>query len=45
MNIKNKKYLICNDLIDIEKFDSNLLDIGKKESIGANIYYVEYVRG
>ena len=45
MNIKNKKYLICNYLIDIEKFDPNLLDVEKKESIGANIYYVEYIRG
>ena len=32
MNIKNKKYLICNDLINIEKFDSNLLDIEKKKN-------------
>ena len=44
MDIKNQKHLICNDLIDIEEFDSNLLDIEKKESIGANIYYVEYIR-
>ena len=27
INIKNKKHLMCNDLIDIEKFDPNLLDI------------------
>ena len=44
MNIKNQKHLICNDLFDIGKFNSNLLDIEKKESIGANIYYVEYIR-
>ena len=30
MNIKNQKHLICNDLFDIEKFNSNLLDIEKK---------------
>ena len=30
MNSKNQKHLICNDLIDIEKFNSNLLDIEKK---------------
>ena len=44
MNIKNQKHLMCNDLTDIEMFDTNLLDIEKKESIGANIYYVEYIR-
>ena len=44
VNIKNQKHLMCNDLIDIEKFDPNLLDVEKKESIGANIYYVEYIR-
>ena len=44
MNIKNQKHLMCNDLIDIEKFDPNLLDIEKNGSIGAIIYYVEYIR-
>ena len=32
-----------NDLIDIEKFDSSLLRLDKKESIGVDLYYVEYL--
>ena len=43
INLKNKKYLLYNDLINIEKFDSNLLRLDKKESIGVDIYYVEYL--
>ena len=43
INLKNKKYLLYNDLIDIENFDSSLLRLDKKESIGVDIYYVEYL--
>ena len=38
INIKKKKHLLCNDLIDIEKFDPNLLDIEKKR-----IYWCQYL--
>ena len=38
INLKNKKYLLYNDLIDIEKFDSSLIRLDKKESIGVDIY-------
>ena len=30
MNMKNKKHLLCKDLIDIEQFDPSLLGIEKK---------------
>ena len=33
IDLKNKKYLLYNDLIDIEKFDSSLLRLDKKKSL------------
>ena len=30
IGIKNRTYYFCNDMVDIKKFDSNLLKIDKK---------------
>ena len=43
LNIKNRTYYFWNDLINIKNFDPALLKLGKKSSIGANIYYIGYV--
>ena len=43
MNIKNRTYYFYNDLINIKDFDSKLLKLDKKTSMGLNIYYIGYV--
>ena len=43
MNIKSRTYYFCNDLINIKDFDSRLLKLDKKTSMGVSIYYVGYV--
>ena len=30
INIKNRTYYFCNDIIDIQTFDSNMLKLDKK---------------
>ena len=43
INIKNHTYYFCNDIINIEDFDSNLLKIDKKLYKNTDIYYIGYV--
>ena len=43
INIKNRSYYFYNDIIDLEKFKSNLLKIGKKSDKGIGIYNIGYV--
>ena len=43
INIKNRTYYFFNDMINIKKFDSNLLKIDKKSYKNIDIYYIEYV--
>ena len=43
MNIKNKTYYFCNDLINIKDFDAKNLKLDKKTSMGLDIYYIGYV--
>ena len=43
INIKNRTYYFFNDMINIKKFDSNLLKIDKKSLIkNVDIYYIGY---
>ena len=43
LQIKNKYYYLCNDIIYICDFDIGLVRIFKRESkIGVNIYYIGY---
>ena len=40
---KNWTYYFRNDIINIEEFDSNLLQIVKKLFKDIDIYYIEYI--
>ena len=43
INIKNETYYFFDDMINIKKFHSNLLKIGKKSNKDINIYYIGYI--
>ena len=43
INIKNRTYYFYNGMINLKKFDSNLLKIYKKRYKGINIYYTGYI--
>ena len=40
IDIKNRTYYFYNDMVDIKKFDSNLLKIDKKSYKGIGIYNI-----
>ena len=42
LNIKNRTYYYFDDMIDIRKFESNLLKIDKKPHRDFDIYYIGY---
>ena len=41
--IKNRTYYFYNDMINIKKFDSNLLKINKKSYKDIGIYNIRYI--
>ena len=43
IEIKNRTYYFCNNIINIEEFDSKLLKIDKKHYKVIDIYYIEYL--
>ena len=43
IDIKNRTYYFYNDMIDIKKFDSNLLKIDKKSHKDIGIYNIAYI--
>ena len=43
LNIRNRTYYLYNDLINVLGFEANNLKLGKKASIGLDIYYIGYV--
>ena len=43
MDIKSKTHYFYNDLINIKDFNSSLLKLDKKTSMGLSIYYIGYV--
>ena len=43
IDIKNRTYYFYNDMIDIKKFDSNLLKIDKKSYKDIGIYNIGYI--
>ena len=43
MNIKNQTYYFFNDMINVEEFDQNLLQIDEKSYKNINIYYIGYI--
>ena len=42
LNIKNRTYYFYNDLINLEKFNPNLLKLDKKSVMDINIHYIGY---
>ena len=42
LNIKNRTYYYFDDMIDIRKFESNLLKINKMSYRDFDIYYIGY---
>ena len=43
LNIKNRTYYCCNDLINITNFEAYNFKLDKKTSMGLDIYYIGYV--
>ena len=43
INIKNRGYYFCDDMINIKIFHSNLLKIEKKSHEDIDIYYISYI--
>ena len=43
LNIKNRNYCFYNDVINIKDFDTRLVKLDKKTSMGMGIYYIGYV--
>ena len=43
INIKNRGYDFCDDMINIKNFHSNLLKIDKKSHEDIDIYYIGYI--
>ena len=43
LNIKNRTYHYFDDIIDIRKFESNLLKIDKKSHRDFDIYYIGFI--
>ena len=43
IDIKNRTYYFCNDIIDLENFNARLLKIDKKSYKDINIYNIGYV--
>ena len=43
INIKNRTYYFFNDMVNIEVFDPNLLEIEKKSYKNMDIYYIGYM--
>ena len=43
INIKNRTYYFCNDIIDLKNCKSNLLKIDKKSYNNIGIYNIGYI--
>ena len=43
INIKNRSYYFCDDMINIKNFHSNLLTIDKKSHKKIDIYKIGYI--
>ena len=43
ISIKNRTYYFHNDMINLKKFELNLLKIDKKHCKGIDIYYIGYI--
>ena len=43
INIKNRTYYFCKNIIDLKNFEPNLLKIDKKSYKNIDIYYIGYI--
>ena len=43
INIKNQTYYFYNDIIELENFDSDLLEIDKKSYRDIGVYNIGYI--
>ena len=43
IEIQNRTYYLCNDMINLKNFESNLLKIDKKHYKGIDIYNIGYI--
>ena len=43
INMKNRTYYFCNDIIDLKKFKSKLLEIDKNSHKNIGIYNIGYI--
>ena len=43
IDIKNRTYYFCNDMIDIKNFDARLLKTDKKSYKDIGIYNIRYI--
>ena len=43
INIKNRGYCFCDDMINIKNFHSNLLKIDKESDEDIDVYYISYI--
>ena len=43
INIGNKNYYFCDDVVDVKNFHSNLLKIDKKLHENIDMYYIGYI--
>ena len=43
IDIKNRTYYFCNDIIDLKNFDARLLKIDKKSYKNIGIYNIGYI--
>ena len=43
INIKNRGYYFCDDMISIKNFHSNLVKIDKQSHEDIEIYYIGYI--
>ena len=43
LNIEDRTYYFCNDLINIKNFNMNNLKLDKKGVLGNDVYYIGYI--
>ena len=42
INIKNRTYYFCNDIVDLDEFDGSKIKVDKKDFNDIDIYYLGY---
>ena len=42
INIKNRTYYFCNDIVDLDEFDGSKIKVDKKDFNDIDVYYLGY---